>query len=83
MRLNPQWVKTQEDEIAAFKLAQGLGTEVKPIDVTTSINAVAQFMIHRLSLAGIGFRLIQLGAGVKRVTTDTHVCPKCNGTGRC
>jgi hypothetical protein len=27
--------------------------------------------------------VIQLGAGVKRVTTDVHTCPKCNGTGRC
>jgi len=83
MRFNPAWVKEQEEKIAAFKSAQAVGTDVKPIDVTTSMNAVAQFMIHRLSMAGIGFRLIQLGAGVKRVTTDTHVCPKCNGTGRC
>ena len=83
MRWNPQWVREQEDKIAAFKSAQAFGGDVKPIDVTTSMNAVAQFMIQRLALAGIGFRLIQLGAGVKRITTDTHICPKCNGTGRC
>jgi len=67
-------------EIAAWKQAEGN----KPIIcVNTSFNLAVQWLVLRLTEASIPFRLIQLGAGVKRVTTETDQCPKCHGTGRC
>jgi hypothetical protein len=67
-------------EIAAWKQAEG----TKPtICVDTSFNQAVQWLILRLTEADIPFRLIQLGAGVKRVTTETDQCPKCHGTGKC
>jgi len=37
----------------------------------------------QLTSAGVPFKVIQLGAGVNRVTTETDQCPKCHGTGKC
>ena len=53
------------------------------IDITTQHNLSAKWLICELSKRELAFKVINLGAGVKRVTTDTEVCPKCNGTGRC
>ena len=83
VRLNPKWLVAREQEIAAYVEAKSNGSELPKIDVTTATNQAIQWLIMRLSKAEIGFKLIQLGAGVKRVTTETDVCPKCNGTGRC
>ena len=55
----------------------------QPIDRTISFNKATQWLIMTLSQRGVAFKLINLGAGVKRITTETDVCPKCNGTGRC
>ena len=60
------------------KLAEG-----KPIDHITGEPIVAKWMVCWLSNNGKAFKVIDLGAGVKRITTDVDVCPKCNGTGRC
>ena len=54
-----------------------------PVDVTTQYAILAQWLIVNLSNAKRGFQVVNLGAGVRRITTDTKVCPKCNGTGRC
>lgn len=54
------------------------------IDETLTHNGTVKFLVKKLSDRGISFSLVNLGAGVKRITTkDTHICPKCNGTGRC
>ena len=47
------------------------------IDVTTSFNKAIAWLIEVLSRRNIPFKLYQLGAGVKRVTTDTDCCPMC------
>uniref|UniRef100_A0A6M3K850 Uncharacterized protein n=1 Tax=viral metagenome TaxID=1070528 RepID=A0A6M3K850_9ZZZZ len=66
-RVNPAWIlemrKTADDR--------------KEIDATLSFNAAAQELIKILVLRDIPFKIYNLGAGVKRITTDTDVCPCC------
>jgi hypothetical protein len=78
MKLNPKWTQAREDEIAAY--IQGMRTS---IDVLSPCNTAIQWLICQLADQNIAFKVIQLGAGVKRVTTKANVCPKCNGTGKC
>ena len=82
-QLNPKWVENRRAEMDAYKEAVRNSQVPPPIDVTTSHNQAIQWLIASLANREIPFKLIQLGAGVKRVTTLTDVCPKCNGTGRC
>lgn len=51
--------------------------EQKPIDETTSFNLAIQWLICRLTRDNIPFKLYNLGAGVKRLTTKTDTCPCC------
>ena len=74
MIINPQWKAKMLEQIAQSE---------KPLDVTLNYNQAAQWLIKTLADKGIAFRVIQLGAGAKRITTQTDICPKCNGTGRC
>jgi len=48
-----------------------------PIDETTGCNVAIRWLIINLSSRGTPFKLHNLGAGVKRVTTDTDTCPCC------
>jgi hypothetical protein len=65
LRLTQRW---QEEMLA--KIA-----EHKPIDVTSTHNLPIQWLIVRLSRASIPYKVHQLDAGVKRITTDTDTCP--------
>ena len=47
------------------------------VDFTSAIHQAIQYVILQLSSAGRPFKLYNLGAGVKRVTTDTDICPCC------
>lgn len=51
--------------------------EVAGIDVTVSHNVNAKWLITKLSNEGIMFKVYNLGAGVKRITTETDKCPCC------
>lgn len=83
-RWNPEWIDARTAEIEHLDPLKRDSDEVrKEIDLTLSDNLAVQWMICRLAEKGIPFRLIQLGAGVRRITTKTDICPKCNGTGRC
>lgn len=53
------------------------------IDVVLTENIAAKWLIAELAKSSTSFQIINLGGGVKRITTDTKVCPKCNGTGEC
>ena len=77
-RISPVWMKKMEGKISAWKRG-----DCQTICVDTSFNPSDQWLILQLTEADIPFRLIQLGAGVKRVTTETDQCPKCHGTGKC
>ena len=65
--LNEQWAKETRAKIKA-----GVG-----IDETLRHNLPASWLIAQLSNSGRPFKVYNLGAGVKRVTTETDVCPCC------
>ena len=50
------------------------------IDETLSFNKSAQSLIIRLSNRNKKFKVYNLGAGVKRITTNTDTCPCCGKT---
>ena len=47
------------------------------IELTTSYNNWAQTVIKVLALSNRPFKVYNLGAGVKRITTKTDICPCC------
>ena len=49
----------------------------KPLDFTSPHNLLIQWFVLRLSKRDRPFKLYQLGAGVKRITTETTTCPCC------
>jgi len=67
LRVNPNW------------LSEKLHTldYTGELDVTVSYNKAAQSLIEALSVRDKMFKVYNLGAGVKRITTDTEVCPCC------
>ena len=78
VRLNPAWKYRIIDDLEQYKRSNGRNHVVR----TESMTSAIQWMVMRLVADGIPFRLINLGAGVKQITTDTTVCPKCHGTGK-
>jgi hypothetical protein len=78
MRINPKWEDKVRDEIEAY-----VAGRTTHFEQTTSCTPAAQLVIGLLAKKGIAFKVVQLGSGVKRVTTDVAICPKCNGTGKC
>lgn len=84
-RISERWVAEMTEQMRAYQSRISMnGLEPpKAIEVTTSFNQAVQWLIIALDKFGIPFRVISLGAGVKKVTTDVQVCPKCHGTGKC
>ena len=73
-RLNPAWVQKVREEVTE---PDGAGGFQNSIDRTISVNAAAKALIVMLSEAGRPFKVHNLGAGVKRITTNTDTCPCC------
>ena len=67
MALNPKWTDGMQVKINARE----------KIDVTDAYIPAVQFLVSRLASAGIPYKIFQLGAGVKRITTETDTCPCC------
>lgn len=54
----------------------------EPIDETFSFAPAAKWLIVKLATRDVPYRVINLGAGVKRITTtDAKVCAACKGKG--
>ena len=66
-RANPDWIK---DQLAILR-------ETGKLDITSSYNIAIQPLIIHLTNNGKSFKLYNLGAGVKRLTTETNICPCC------
>ena len=49
----------------------------KPIDEVSDHSITSQWLIVFLSKKNIPFKVTNLGAGVKRITTITDECPMC------
>ena len=67
MIINQKWV----DEIVEKERTRS------PIDETISFNTASQWLVTFLSLKNFPFKVYNLGAGVKRITTVTDMCPMC------
>lgn len=66
--INPGWQKDMIDRM----------NKGEDIDSTSSYNPGVQWLIVNLSSRNIPYRLINLGAGVKRViTSEIDKCPCC------
>lgn len=77
-RVNPNWIKRIVREYKESK-----NKEDFKLDEVLSYNPATQWLVSYLTKNGVAYKIINLGAGVKRITTDVKVCSKCNGTGRC
>lgn len=55
-----------------------------PIDETLRTPHHAKWLIHLLARKQVPFRVVNLGAGVRRILSgpNVDVCKKCNGTGK-
>jgi len=67
LRVNPNWLSGKLHTL----------DYTGELDVTVSYNKAAQSLIEALSVRDKMFKVYNLGAGVKRITTDTEVCPCC------
>jgi hypothetical protein len=67
-------------EVVSPKWKAGIESDIfqgKPVTVTTSFNAAAQWLVAKLVKCGVPFKLTNNGAGVKTITTVTDTCPLC------
>ena len=67
IQVSSQWI---ENAIAEYK-------ETEIMERTASFNKAIQALIIRLDKEKINFKLYNLGAGVKKITTETDICPCC------
>lgn len=65
--VDPKWISEIKEKLR-------VGHEV---DETIKSNLVASWLIAFLARRNTPFKVYNLGAGVKRVTTDTDICPMC------
>ena len=65
--LNSSWTLAMLDKVNAHE----------KINTTLNYNIASQWLIMELSKRDIPFKVYNLGAGVKRITTETDVCPCC------
>jgi hypothetical protein len=49
----------------------------EPIDAQSTHQHVIQWVILQLSAANLSFRVVNLGAGVRRIVSPADVCPCC------
>jgi hypothetical protein len=65
--INPRWADDIREKVACGKV----------VNETLSATVAAQWLITFLSTKNIPFKVFYLGAGVKRITTETDTCPCC------
>lgn len=76
-RVNPNWADAMKRNIDLY-----LGTErITPEPVISGYSQAIKWYIEYLSNKNIGCKVVNLGAGVKKVIIDSNVCPYCNGKG--
>jgi len=66
-KVNPLWIKEAMKEYITYgKLTR-----------TSNFNKAIQLLIMKLDAKSIPYKVYNLGAGVKKVTTETNICPCC------
>ena len=76
MFLREEWKAAVLDRMAK-DMARG-----KVFELSTEITIAAKWLIMKLDEKGIPFKVLNLGAGVKKIKTEVRTCPKCHGTGK-
>jgi len=71
--LNLQWARRMEELIS----------KNLEVDEVQRYPVHSVWLIEKLARADRPFKVINLGGGVKRITTKVDLCKKCNGTGKC
>lgn len=66
-QINPKWIDRMRKLIEAKEV----------IDETCSYRPATQWLIEQLLKCNRAYKLINCGAGVTRITTDTDTCPLC------
>lgn len=74
MRLKKEWMVSVQMEMDAYL---SNNPPEKPFVHTTRFNKAAQWLIYELDKRGLKYRVYNLGAGVKKITTETDRCPAC------
>lgn len=55
----------------------------KPFTYDTKYKNVAQVVVARLIKINVPYKVLNMGVGITRITTDVDICPKCKGLGKC
>ncbi|KKN09292.1 hypothetical protein LCGC14_1048180 [marine sediment metagenome] len=70
--VNPTWLKQEMD-----KLRAGTFTETSP----TSFNKAIQLLLRDAAIESFHLKVVQLGAGVKKLVLADKICEHCKGKG--
>lgn len=81
-RIDSEWKRKQEEVMDDFK--NGIHNSAFPLHykVTTPHAIIKKWVVLTLIKKRIPYRVLNMGAGVSTITTETDICPKCKGLGR-
>jgi len=83
-KLSSIWQKEQLDKMDNFINSNPPITTNNPnLEWTFSLSIPKKFIVISLSNKNIPFKVLNLGCGISKITTDTNICPKCKGSGHC
>lgn len=77
-RVNPTWANEKRQQL--IQVSRGTG---EPVNVISAALPVIQCLVTLSVELNVPYKVIQLGGGVRRFTTEVTTCPKCGGTGKC
>jgi len=70
--INPKWAADIQEQL----------TQDRFVDFTGGFAPAIRWLIVELTKRNKQFRVVNLGAGEKKVILEDCACPFCNGTGR-
>ena len=70
--VNQKWIKDEMD-----KLVAGTFIETTP----TTFNKAVQALLKKAAIEGFHLKVVQLGAGVKKLVLADKICQHCKGKG--
>ncbi len=76
-KVNPQWIQNRKKEIDDY--FSPANTPLPP--VTISYNPAAQWYLEYMDSKNLHCKVLQLGAGVKKIIHMENLCPHCGGKG--
>ena len=76
-RISEQWMERRKAEVNDYLSP----AEIPIPSVITSFNPSAQWYIKYLDSKNLKCKVINLGAGVKRIVHVENICPHCKGKG--